>query len=215
MLFKENQKIVFTGDSITDCGRRKPDGEGAPVDSPFGNGFVNLFFGYMHSQYPSLHLRIINQGTSGHTSRDLNARYEEILDLNPDWVFVMIGVNDVWRLFDCPELTYMHVNLDEYRQNIEDIIAKTLVTKAKLVILNPFIIEDNMNDPMRKVINEYQKVLKEEADKNKIMFIDIQKAFDDLLLNVTNHEISRDRIHPNVTGHMLIMKAIVDFVENN
>ncbi len=215
MLLKKNQKIVFVGDSITDCERKKPDGEGAPTFSPFGNGYVNLLFGYLHSQYPELHLRIINQGSNGHRSNDICDRYDDILNLNPDWIFLMIGANDVWRLFDCPEIEHLHNSITDYRNNIEDLICRTIKANRQLVIMSPFMIENNLADPMRKTLLDYQNVLKELTNKYGIRFIDIQEAFDKLLENITNHEISRDRIHPNITGHMLIMKTIIDYLEKN
>lgn len=215
MLFKKNEKIVFVGDSITDCERKRPEGEGAPAFNPFGNSYVNLVFGYLHSQYPDLHLRIINQGISGHKSSDVCARYDEILNLNPDWIFLMIGINDVWRFFDCPEIDYLHIDVDEYRKNVEDLITRTLNTKAKMIVLSPFMMETNLDDPMRKKLLAYQEALKEVVDKYTLRYIDIQAAFNRLLQDITYRELSRDRIHPNITGHMLIMKTIMNYVEEH
>jgi len=215
MLFKKNETIVFVGDSITDCDRKKPEGEGTSAYNPLGTGFVNLMYGYLHSQYPQLHLRIINQGISGNRSRDLCARYDEILNLQPDWIFLMIGVNDVWRLFDCPEVDYLHVGVNDFRRNVEDMIIGTGKTKSKLIILSPFMMETNLSDQMRKKLAEYQAVLKELSAKYSLPFIDIQKAFDKVLSDITYHEMSRDRVHPNIVGHMIIMKTIMDYAEGN
>ncbi|MDD4000570.1 MAG: GDSL-type esterase/lipase family protein, partial [Bacilli bacterium] len=188
MLFKKNQTIVFAGDSITDCDRKKPEGEGAPAFNPLGNGYVNLISGYLHSQYPELHLRIINQGISGHRSVDLVKRWDVILSLNPDWLLLMIGANDVWRLFDCPEIDYLHSDVGEYEKNIEAMIIKTQATKTNLIILAPFMMELNLEDPMRKELLIYQNSLSKLTQKYQVPYLDIQTAFDNLLKNIHNHE---------------------------
>ena len=38
MIFENNDRIVFTGDSVTDSGRKRPYGEG--LWEGLGNGFV-------------------------------------------------------------------------------------------------------------------------------------------------------------------------------
>ena len=50
---------------------------------------------------PPHSIRVLNTGVSGNTVRDLDARWQrDALDLKPDWLSVMIGINDVWRQFD-------------------------------------------------------------------------------------------------------------------
>ena len=44
---------------------------------------------------------------------------DDVVELNPDWVSICIGINDVWRQFDCPAMTNTHVYPDEYRENME------------------------------------------------------------------------------------------------
>ncbi|MDD4000400.1 MAG: SGNH/GDSL hydrolase family protein [Bacilli bacterium] len=215
MLLKKNESIVFAGDSITDCGRIRPEGEGAPVANPFGNGYVNLVFGYLHSKYPSLHIRVINQGISGNKSDDLLKRYDEILDLNSDWVFLMIGVNDVWRRFDCPEIKRLHVCPEQYQNNVEEMIQKTIVKQTKMVILSPFIIHQNEEDEMKKELKKYQGILKDLSKKYNLDFIDIQAEFDKILNYITTFELSKDRIHPSITGHFVIMQSIMSYLESN
>lgn len=213
MLFKKNDKIVFAGDSITDCNRLRPAGEGDLPANPYGNGYVALTFAYLRSKYPDLRLRIINQGISGDRSIDLLRRYDDILALAPDWIIIMIGVNDVWRHFDCPDIKERHVSLTVYEKNLEEMIAKNKERNIGTILLSPFVIEANREDPLRRMLDEYREALHQLARKHDLHYVDIQAAYDGLLREITSYEISRDRVHPNIVGHMLIMRAFIEYIE--
>jgi len=48
--------------------------------------------------YPERAIRVITAGVGGNTCRDVAARWQkDVLDVTPDWVSLMIGINDVWR----------------------------------------------------------------------------------------------------------------------
>src|SRR5690349_1984671 len=98
MIIQPDSKLVMIGDSITDCGRARPVGEG-PYEG-LGAGYVALVDGLINAASPELRIRVVNMGISGNTVRDLKARWKsDVLDLEPDWLSVMIGINDVWRHF--------------------------------------------------------------------------------------------------------------------
>ena len=93
MLFEPGQKILFIGDSITDCDRR-----GAAA--PYGSGYMRLVRDLLLARYPEYGLKFVNRGISGDTTRDLAARWErDVIAERPDWLAVLIGINDVWRAF--------------------------------------------------------------------------------------------------------------------
>src|SRR5882724_7395995 len=70
LLFEAHQKIVFIGDSITDCGRRDEA-------APYGNGYVSLVRNLLLARYPEQQLTIVNKGIGGNTTRDLAARWKK------------------------------------------------------------------------------------------------------------------------------------------
>ena len=97
MKLETGQTLLFTGDSITDCGRARP----IAADIDLGDGYVNLVNSLLSVRYPERIIRIMNTGISGNRVIDLETRWQtDILDLNPDWLSIMIGINDVWRHFD-------------------------------------------------------------------------------------------------------------------
>ena len=79
MLLKNGERIVFTGDSITDTGRKRPVGEGLWEGT--GTGYVRLVESFISVFYPEISVRVSNTGVSGNTSRDLLNRFDE--SINP------------------------------------------------------------------------------------------------------------------------------------
>lgn len=216
MILKENDFIVFFGDSITDCGRNKQYGEGHYVDNPHGNGYVGLIFSYLRTKYPNLHIRVANKGISGNRTWDLLERIkEDVLDLHPSYMSLMIGVNDAWRMFDFPDMPDYQMTDEEYQNNIEKIVLDCQKQNIKVIMMSPFMMEINKSEPMMKKILCYASICKRIACKYNLIYIDIQEAFDILLKNITTHEISRDKIHPNMTGHMLIARTFINSIEKD
>ena len=108
MKIAANSKPVMIGDSITDCDRARPIGEGGMMRWARVASLVDALLKTACTEpaevaVPTTNIRIINMGISGNTVRDLQARWQtDVLDLQPDWLSIMIGINDVWRQFDSP-----------------------------------------------------------------------------------------------------------------
>jgi lysophospholipase L1-like esterase len=209
MKLQANNKLVMIGDSITDCGRTQPVGEG--LFGPHGNGYVNLVSALLGSVYPELGLRVVNMGTSGHTVKDLEQRWQtDVVDLKPDWLSIMIGTNDVWRQFDMPLQTEGHILPDEYEKTYDSLIHRTLPLVKGLVLMTPFYIEANTEDAMRARMDEYGAIVRKLAEKYNTLFVDTQAAFNQLLRHCHSAAIAWDRVHPNATGHMVLAKVFLD-----
>lgn len=208
MIFQNKDRIVFTGDSTTDAGRRRPYGEG--LWEGVGNGYVRIIDSALCTIYPDKFFRIINTGTSGATSKNLLDSWQhDVADLNPDWVFVMIGANDVWRHFD---ETAQHLNdntPEEYRKNLEEMIARTKPNVKGMFLMSPFYMESNNEDAMKKMMVEYAAIAKEVAKENGVGYIDFQGDFDEHLKYRYPAYISWDRVHPNWVGSMIIARKIL------
>jgi len=204
-----NSKIVFIGDSVTDCGRGQPIGEG--LFEALGKGYVNLVGGYFGSVFPEARIRVVNVGSSGNTVRNLKARWQtDVLDLKPDWLSIMIGINDVWRQFDSPLQKESHVLLKEYEETLEELVTKTLPTLKGLVMMTPFYIEPNPADAMRARMDEYGEAVKRVAARHGALLVDTQAAFNCVLAHTHSSSIAWDRVHPNQTGHMILARAFLN-----
>lgn len=208
MLFSRNDKIVFIGDSITDCERARPVGEG--LFRAWGTGYVADVGALLGAMYPELGLRVVNMGISGNQIRDLRQRWQtDVLDLKPDWVSVMIGINDVWRRFDCPAETERHVPLDEYEATYRELVAETLPHVKGMVMMTPFYIEPNKQDAMRAAMDEFSAVVEKVAAEFGQTFVDVQAAWDALLAHYYPASIAWDRVHPNQIGSMYLARTFL------
>jgi len=210
MKIQPNSKIVLIGDSITDAGR-DPSGEATPWNAPgHGKGYVGLVEAWFGATRPEDRLRLINRGTGGHNVRHLKDRWQtDVIDLKPDWVSIMIGVNDVWRQYDTPLRPEGHVLIDEYARTLEELIVATKPHVKGLILATPFIIESHKGDAMRKTMDDYGAVVRNLAKKYDALFVDIQAAFDEVLVHTHPMTLAWDRIHPNTTGHMIIARAFL------
>ncbi|WP_067926244.1 SGNH/GDSL hydrolase family protein [Alicyclobacillus shizuokensis] len=211
MRLQAGQKLVMIGDSITDCGRQRPVGEGS--SAALGSGYVALVDGWLRAAYPELGVRVVNMGIGGDTVRHLAARWQtDVLDLHPDWLSVMIGINDVWRQFDHPLQPELHVLPEEYEQTLRTLLGQVRYRLSGLVLMTPFYLEPNKEDAMRRRMDEYGRIVKRVADDLNAVFVDTQAAFDKLWAHTYPSSIALDRVHPDLAGHTVLARAFLDAV---
>ena len=205
MIFENGDRIVFAGDSVTDMGSTNPVGEG--LFDNVGRSYVRVVENMLVTWYPELNIRVTNSGISGNTSRDLLERFDrDVVSLNPDWVSICIGINDVWRQFDSPAMPDTHVLPDEYKANIEKMILSVKDKVKGIFILTPYYMEPNREDKMRARMDEYVAICKELADKYNCIFVDFQKMYEDFCKIRHSSCIAWDRVHPNQMGATLMAK---------
>ena len=224
MIIKPHSKLLFIGASVTDCGRdralRQNFADAAKADASetnaLGNGYVCFIDALLGSQPIEYSIPIINKGNGGETSRDVRARWQrDVLELKPDWVSLMIGVNDIWRRFDSPQQPELAVSLDEYQDNIRDVVQRTRPHVEGFLLATPFLLEPSHDDEMRAQFDLYHNVLRQIAREENVIFVDIQAAFDAVLETRPSKTLAPDRIHPNATGHMIAARAWLEAVGFN
>ena len=208
MIFKDMDRIVFAGDSVTDMGSMCPVGEG--LHDNIGRGYVRIVENMLSVYYPEIKVRITNSGVSGNTSRHLLERFDrDVVDLKPDWVSICIGINDVWRQFDTPALWDHQVLPDEYEKNLETMILKVKDSVKGVFILSPYYMEPNREDMMRKRMDEYVEICRKLAEKHGCVFVDFQKMYEDYCKIRHSSYIAWDRVHPNQIGATLMAKEFL------
>lgn len=208
MQLKTGDRLLMVGDSITDCGRSWPVGEGT---GGLGDGYVRLVDSLLTAAYPETRVQVLNMGISGNTSRDLQTRWQtDVLALQPDWLALMIGVNDVWRQFDSPLNPECHVHLDEYAAILRGLVAETLPKlSGGLVLMTPFLVAPNRQDPMRVMLDGYVDAVRRLAAAHQLVLVDTQVCFDRLLAHRDAAGLAWDRIHPTPAGHMVLARAFL------
>lgn len=209
MIINKNQRVVFAGDSVTEDGRSFPVGEGLTVE--IGQGFVRLVENFISYDYPELNVRCTNMGISGNNSRDLLARWDsDINALDPNWVVILIGINDVWWQFHSPQCPEIAVLPEEFERNVNAMLDKTT---ARAILMTPYFMESNRSDPMRVRMDEYGAIIKKIATERNLPCVDLQAAFDEVLKYRHPMSITWDRIHPGKFGSMVIAKALMKELE--
>lgn len=203
MIFQDMDRIVFAGDSVTDMGSTNPVGEG--LFDNVGRSYVRIIENMLAALYPQTRIRITNSGISGNTSRDLLARWDrDVRNLNPQWVSICIGINDVWRQFDSPAMPDQMVSPEEYRENVRRMILAEKDHVKGIFLMTPYYMEPNETDMMRARMDEYGAICKELAAAYGCTFIDLQAMFSRYCSIRHSSSLAWDRIHPNQIGATLI-----------
>lgn len=200
MLFHPRQKLLFIGDSITDCGRRD-------VAAPYGNGYVSLVRALLLARHPDLGLGFANRGIGGDTVRHLAARWErDVVAERPDWLSVKVGINDVWRRFGGNPREA--VPLDEYRDTLDGLLRRAReATGARLILMEPYVIEPDRAEPMRVEMDRYCAAVGGLAAEHDAVMVRTQVAFDAVLAHTPAGAWAEDRVHPGLPGHAIIALA--------
>jgi lysophospholipase L1-like esterase len=121
-------RILFQGDSITDGNR----GRGADLNHVHGHGFVYLLAARLGAGAPEQNATFLNRGVSGNTVLDLAKRWpKDALELKPDVLSVMIGVNDSSK----------GVAPQVFEQTYDEMltVARAANPKLRLVLCEPFL----------------------------------------------------------------------------
>ncbi len=203
LIFKAKETLEFIGDSITDCGRMDP------VFAPLGNGYVRHIHSLLQARYPELQLEIINKGVSGDRITSLRSRWEsDVLDVRPDWLFIFIGVNDVWRFFEGSRDEA--VNLPEFKTVYRPLIISARNNNIpQMRLISPYLGETDPSDSFKAKLTEYQDVIDRLGEEFNLPVIQLQPAFDRAMFSKPPAYWTVDRVHPTDVGHVLIALTIL------
>lgn len=199
MIFHDNDLILFQGDSITDCGRSRTDG------ASLGNGYAMMAASWLSAMVPGKRLRFLNRGISGNRAKDLRARWQaDCLDLKPNWVSILIGVNDTWRRFDSNDATPMEVYETHYRQ----ILQQSKTAGHKLIVCEPFLLpvpQDRV--AWREDLDPKIAAARRLAREFGVIYVPLDGAFAAAATQQSMEVWAPDGVHPTPTGHALIAQT--------
>lgn len=197
--------FLFQGDSITDAGRdRNNDG--------LGLGYPILMSAELGFKYPGEY-KFINRGISGNRVVDLYARIKaDILNLKPDYMSILIGVNDVWHEFGCQNGVCAEKFEKIYGMLIEEVLAE--LPDLKIFILEPYVVKGPATiekwDDFSGEVKLRAEASKRIAEKYNLKFISLQDKFDKASENIDPTYWAGDGVHPTCFGHELIKNALRD-----
>ena len=194
-------KILFQGDSITDAGRIRDN------DIDVGRGYPLLVKASLGLSEPAKH-DFLNRGISGNRIVDLYARIKcDIINLKPDVMSILIGVNDVWHeLSENPN----GVDADKFYKIYDMLISevKAALPGIKIMIMEPFVLkaaatEENW-EYFKKEVALRGEMAKKIAQKHNLPFIPLQEGLDNLTKLATDSYWLVDGVHPTAMGHEFI-----------
>lgn len=200
--------ILFQGDSITDAGRNR--GHYYPNQyQGMGQGYVRHIVTELLGKYPEAELQFYNRGISGNKVFQLRDRWEDdCLQLSPDVLSVMIGVNDFWHVLDFD----YDGTVEVYKQDLDALIqlTKEELPGIKLMIGEPFVcLEGTAIKPelWEGEFEKYQAACKKVSDKHEALFIPFQSVFDEALKVAPTSYWCPDGVHPSMAGNYLMAEA--------
>ncbi len=207
-LFPQSARILFQGDSITDGNR----GRNADPNHILGHGYAFLIAAKYGATFAERNYTFLNRGVSGNRVTDLEARWkEDTLDLKPDVLSVLIGVND-----------NSNIPLDKYERVYDKLLTETVTANPhiRLVLCEPFTlpvgsIKQNW-ESWSAEINERRKIVTSLAKKHHAALVRFQKVFDDACKRAPAEYWIWDGVHPTYSGHQLMadewMRTVQDFL---
>jgi lysophospholipase L1-like esterase len=206
-MIKKNSLVLFQGDSVTDCGRSRED------DHDLGSGYPMMTAAWFHALYPELNARFVNRGISGNRTIDLVNRWkQDCLDIKPDVVSILIGINDTWRKFDSNDPT----SVDAYRENICTILTGIRENlDADILLLEPFLlpVTDEQKACWREDLDPKIHAVRELAREFDAVFIPLDGIFAGVSSKRPPEFWAADGVHPTPAGHALISRHWLEVAE--
>lgn len=201
--FREGERVVFLGNSITDGGRY--------------HSFIWLY--YM-TRFPNRNLRVLNAGIGGDTALNMYKRLDgDVFSKNPTMLVVTFGMNDSG---------YFEYNWDESEKFAEEKYQETHgnfkmmeerlkgLSGSKIVMMggSPYdetaVIDDNTafrgkNDVMQRIV----ALQKKSAEENNWEFLDLNGPMTEINRKFQANDpgftiCGPDRVHPESDGHMVM-----------
>lgn len=208
-------RVVFLGDSITELADNK-EGDGTY------KGFLTLMRENVNQE-----IEIINKGIGGDKVSDLLMRYQtDVIELNPDIVFVYIGINDVWHRYGSGTGT----DIDFYENGLRKIITDIQSLGAKVILCTPSVIGENKGafelvnnfkdiDTMERMNNDldaFSDVVRNLSLEFNVELLDLRTKFMNYISknNPENHSkgvLTYDGVHLNNAGNQIIADEMIKF----
>ena len=194
-------KILFQGDSVTDAGRDRSD----PHD--MGNGYPRFASAMIQDSFPDTEFEFVNLGISGNRTEHLVERMEaDFMEIQPDIVSILIGVNDVWHHY---AFEYVETTDEQFESNYRTLLdAIKSRTNARILMIQPFLLEtvDPAKQELCEELARKQAIVKRLADE----YADAYLPLDEVLHSMTEEEpayYAADGVHPTPDGACCIGEA--------
>jgi lysophospholipase L1-like esterase len=199
-IIEDGARVLFQGDSITDAGRGALDPEN------LGSGYAMMAASWFSAAFPEKGVTFINRGISGNRVADLERRWErDCIALRPDWVSIMIGINDTWRAFDSND----HTSTEAYEASYRAILNQACDNLGShLVLIEPFVLpvpEDRI--AWRADLDPRIQIVRTLADEFDAILVPLDGIMNAAAETRDPAFWAPDGVHPTPAGHALIAQS--------
>lgn len=203
----EKLTVLFQGDSITDMDRDRSNVR------DMGNGYPMFVSSNFRAAYPKLNVDFLDLGVSGDRVSDLRARWQEdCLELRPDVLSVLIGINDTWRRYDSGVVSDIGEFEKTYRSLLED--ARCENPELKIIIMEPFVLHTSderasWREDLDPRIQAVRRVAADYADA----FVPLDGIMTAAAIDTCPEQWAADGVHPTHDGAALIAQHWLEAFE--
>lgn len=196
-------RILFQGDSITDCGRSREN------DAQKGGGYANFVSAVLNVEHPGEY-EVINRAISGNRIVDLYARIKaDFINVKPDVLSIHIGINDVWH-----DVEFNNgVGADKFEKIYDMLLSevKEELPDVKIILLGAYVTKNRATEEFWDVfepeVKKRVEITKRLAEKYGCVFVDIQSEFDKAIERHPEPYWTAEGVHPTEAGHEIIKRA--------
>ena len=199
-------KILFQGDSITDAGRDRTDCH------DMGLGYPKYASGMIEDSFPDCEFEFINLGISGNRTENLLERLEsDVININPDILSVLLGINDVWHRYSPQKV---NTSDEQFEHNYNSVLSGIREkTNSKIIILSPFLLDAPEVQNMRGEVDRVINIVKKLADRYADVYVPLDDIFREAVLTQPKPRFySDDGVHPNAEGACLIGEKYLEAI---
>lgn len=206
MKLRQNEIILFQGDSITDGNR----GRNQDPNHIMGHGYQFIVGAKLHVDNIDKNIQTFNRGISGNRISDLYGRWlEDCINLKPTMLSILIGVNDILHAFEENSGSSPERYEKIYRMLLDEALFHN--PDIRIVIMEPFVgkyygAHEERSGFFHDYVKKLQPICKKLAEEYNAAFVPLQDILDEYQQKTAPQNIIWDGIHPTITGHEIIAR---------
>jgi lysophospholipase L1-like esterase len=209
-LVRDGAIVLLQGDSITDAGRDRKQQQ-ANSNAALGKGYAWLSaMGLLleassrpETDRPQIH----NRGISGNKVFQLRRRWQQdCIDLKPDLLSILIGVNDIWHT----KSGKYDGTVTVYERDYDELLAHTLaeLPDVRLVVCEPFVLRCGaVDDSWFPEFDEYRAAARRVAGRHGATLVLFQDMFDEACRYAPPEHWAKDGVHPSEAGAAIMAQT--------
>ncbi|MCL4708793.1 SGNH/GDSL hydrolase family protein [bacterium] len=195
-------RVVFFGDSITELGVQP-------------GGYIDRMRNTLREKNAT-NFQLIGAGISGNKVYDLYLRLEEdVLRQQPDWVFVYVGVNDVWH----KKTHGTGTDPDKFEKFYIALIRKMQAQGIQVALCTPAVIGEKTagKNELDADLDKFAQIIRKLSAQYGLPLCDLRRIFLDHLaqVNKENKEkgiLTNDGVHLNEAGNQLVAEHMLKII---